>query len=428
MIAPANVKPIDVIFVDDSVAVRRFLQTVIGREKDLRVAATFVNGKQVVDHLRSNRPPDVLVLDVEMPELDGPGAVRAIRALGCRVPIIMFSTLTTRGQETTLRCLGFGANDYVAKPSAANDGDWQALGTKLIAKVRAHGHGGGARTPSIRPGPCIKAASLGTRTPTAASAGAPVGSLRVAQPMASRASNMVSHQNGVRLPSPLAVHSPVATVPGSSPRPLIRPDVVVIAASFGGAEALPTLIGTLGASPVPIVVVQHMPDNMTEPLRARLAQASKMRVTVAVDGAVAQPGALTLSPGWKHLTLRQVDGQVVCIVDDSAPVGGAKPSADRLLSSAARAFGSRALGVVLTGMGSDGLVGARALAGCGGQVIVQDKQSSAAWGMAGGIASAGLAAATLPLRELGEELRARLSAVDPRKPRSMAMGGRETCR
>jgi len=209
-------------------------------------------------------------------------------------------------------------------------------------------------------------------------------------------------------------------------RPLIRPDLVLVASSMGGPDALPVFFSTISQASVPICVVQHMPASLTEALKTRIERATSLPVRVADHNAVARPGEITLCPGWKHLTVRREGAQVVCLVDDTPPVAGAKPAADKLFASAAQTFGPRALAIVLTGMGSDGLAGARQLVDAGAEVIVQDQKTSAAWGMPGGIAGAGLAAAVLPLNGLAEELRMRLSAIPGRE--EGAKGWREACR
>ena len=458
-VASKPTRPIDVIFVDDSVAVRRFLQTTISQDKELRIVCSFVNGKQIVDYLRTNPAPDVLVLDVEMPELDGRGAVAGIRELGCKVPIIMFSTLTKRGQATTLECIGSGANDYVAKPSTG-DGNtkWSDMGADLIKKLRTYGRAQQQRTgmtaPRSRTGApaehrTVMPSAVRTVMPSAGRGPTPVAGISpggAAVRTLTPAMGAVPKLTGLRAPavprellakpsaiqpaiSPAAPARPAqrpAAVRNAQGRPLIRPDVVLVASSMGGPDALPVFFSTISQASVPICVVQHMPASLTEALKTRIERATSLPVRIADHNAVARPGEITICPGWKHLTVRREGAQVVCLVDDTPPVAGAKPAADKLFASAAQTFGPRALAIVLTGMGSDGLAGARQLVDAGAEVIVQDQKTSAAWGMPGGIVGAGLAAAVLPLNGLAEELRMRLSAIPGRE--EGAKGWREACR
>jgi two-component system chemotaxis response regulator CheB len=407
----------------------------------------------------------VLVLDVEMPELDGRGAVSAIRELGCKVPIIMFSTLTKRGRATTLECIGSGANDYVAKPSTG-DGNtkWSDMGADLLKKLRSYGRAqqqrNGATAPRSRaPAEARTMMPAGRgdgRSGIPSSGRGPTPVAGIAPGMASRTitptQGALPKLGGLRAPAvprellakpvgPVLTASSSAALPAvagnaRSPartavrnaqgRPLIRPDVVLVASSMGGPDALPVFFSPISQSAVPICVVQHMPASLTEALKTRIERACGLPVRIAEHNAVARPGEITICPGWKHLMVRRDGAQIVCLVDDAPPVAGAKPAADRLFASAAQTFGPRALAIVLTGMGSDGLAGARQLVEAGSEVIVQDQKSSAAWGMPGGIAGAGLAAAVLPLNGLAEELRVRLSAIPGRE--EGAKGWREACR
>jgi two-component system, chemotaxis family, protein-glutamate methylesterase/glutaminase len=418
LLQPSGARLIEVVIVDDSVVVRRFLQTILSGDKDFRLLAALPNGRELLDYVKAGKPADVIVLDVEMPELDGRETVQAVRASGCKTPIIMFSTLTQRGQATTLECIGQGANDYVAKPSNNGGGGafaWSAVGPELLKKLRTYGRAQRARGPAPTTKSVLPPGPRSVAPPGARSA-----------PPAGKARDLTPRPRGLP-PPPVAPAGRVAPVRNtaaessalnkvkdSTGRPLMRPDIVVVASSMGGPDALPVMLTALRESGVPILVVQHMPANLTDPLKSRLDREVKLPIKIALNGAIARPNEVTLCPGWKHLSVRRDGAAVVCVVDDGPPVGGAKPCADTLFKSAAQTFGGGVLAIVMTGMGSDGLAGARAIVEHGGEVIVQDQRSSAAWGMPGAVAGAGLASLVLPLQVLGEELRQRLAAIPGR--------------
>jgi two-component system chemotaxis response regulator CheB len=348
------VDPIRVLVVDDSVVVRKIVTDVLSEDPAIEVVGTAVNGRIAVGKLEQLRP-DLVTMDIEMPEMDGIQAVRAIRALSPatgrnRVPIIMFSTLTERGATATLDALSAGANDYVTKP--ANVGSvsqsMDSVRQQLIPRIKA---------------------LLGR-----SSQAAPV---RAAAPA----------------PRPSA---PRAAAPKT-------PAVLVIGSSTGGPEALTRVVPALPASlPVPVLVVQHMPPVFTRQFAQRLDRLSALRVLEATDGVPLLPGTVHLAPGDHHLVLRSGARGLATALNQEPPENFCRPAVDPLFRSAVAAFDGAVLGLVLTGMGSDGREGAAAIREAGGSVLVQDQATSVVWGMPGAIATAGLADEILPLDRIAE--------------------------
>ncbi|WKN47634.1 chemotaxis response regulator protein-glutamate methylesterase [Nocardioides sp. Arc9.136] len=354
---------IKVLVVDDSVVIRRLVSGLLAADPEIEVVGTAVNGRAGVEKVEALRP-DLVTMDIEMPEVDGIEAVRRIRATGNKVPVIMFSTLTERGAVATLDALAAGASDYVAKP--ANVG---SVG-RSMEQVRD------ALIPRIK--------SL-------------VPHHRSARPDAA----------GPR-PAPASEVRPVALRP-ARPAPAGGHRVVLVGSSTGGPEALGTLLAALPLLPVPVVVVQHMPPLFTRQLAARLDRNVAARVVEAEHGQPLLPGTVTIAPGDHHLHVTGRPGRLAVRLSQEPPENYCRPAVDVLLRSAVEVVGGAALGVVLTGMGQDGCRGARALVDAGGSVLAQDQATSVVWGMPGAVAGAGLAELVLPLTDIAPEVVRRLA-------------------
>ncbi len=349
---------IRVLVVDDSVVIRRLVATALEDDPDITVVGTAADGRIALTKL-AQLAPDCVTLDIEMPVLDGLGTLRELRRTHPRLPVIMFSTLTERGATSTLDALALGANDYVTKP--ANVGSVPAA----IASVR---------TQLI---PKIKALCPAGR-----------GALPARLPVATR-------------PLPVAG----ATSAADSPAPTGRVDVLAIGSSTGGPDALTTLLPQLPSSfPVPVVIVQHMPPVFTRMFAQRLDGKCPLSVKEAEDGDLVQPGRVLIAPGDRHLELRRVGALLQVRLTDGPPENFCRPAVDVLFRSVAQAYGSKALALVLTGMGTDGARGAEVLRTAGAEVVVQDEATSVVWGMPGAVATAGLAHRVLPLPQIGRDL------------------------
>ncbi len=352
--------PIRVLVVDDSVVVRKIVTDVLSEDPAIEVVGTAVNGRIAVAKL-AQLEPDLVTMDIEMPEMNGIEAVRAIRASRSRVPIIMFSTLTERGASATLDALSAGANDYVTKP--ANVGSV----AQSMESVRQ------------QLSPKIKALT-----------GRPLTSGPAALPPA----------------APAALRPPVPRT--GAPK---QPAVLVIGSSTGGPEALAKVLPALPASlPVPVLLVQHMPPVFTRQFAQRLDRLCALRVAEAVNGTPLAPGTVHLAPGDHHLTIRKTSRGLVTALNQEPPENFCRPAVDPLFRSAVEVFDGAVLGVVLTGMGSDGRIGAGRIRETGGAVVVQDQGTSVVWGMPGAVATAGFADEVLPLDRVAEAINRRVAA------------------
>jgi two-component system chemotaxis response regulator CheB len=364
------VDPIRVMVVDDSVVVRKLVSDLLSAEPDIQVVGTAVHGRAALAKLNNLRP-DVITMDLEMPEGDGLQAVRAIRARQRSLPIVLLCGATTRDTSAVLDALAAGADDYVTKPADMRSSQHAlaALRDELVPRIRALT---GRGTRSIRTG-----ASTGV---------------------------------------------PVPTAPPAARKP---PEVLVIASSTGGPEALATVVPALPATlPVPVLIVQHMPALFTQQFAARLDRLSPLDVAEAADGEALVPGTVRLAPGDRHLTVRGAGGVRRLALDDTPPENYCRPSADRLFRSAVRAFHGSVLAVVLTGMGADGCAGAREIRRSGGTVLAQDRPSSVVWGMPRAVADAGLADEVVALDRVAERICRQLAASRPAVPAGTVRGGR----
>ena len=325
---------IRILVVDDSIIMRKMLTLLLSKEPDMEVVATARNGEEGVALARSVRP-DAVILDVIMPGMDGLEALTHIRKSTPRLPVIMFSVATAEGAAVTMDALSRGATDFVTKPSQLREAmdSMETISSSLVPKLRAV----------------------------------------------------------------VPVRRPVTDGPSKdSPKRLFPlgflARIVAIGVSTGGPEALARFLPGLPAGfRCPITIVQHMPVLFTRHLAERLDKRSEIRVKLAEDGEPLKNGVALLCPGDCHISIAgPVENPVVRLTDDP-PVNSCKPSADILFESVANIFGNRAIGVVLTGMGSDGLHGCRMLHQAGAYILVQDEESSVVWGMPGAVARAGLA-------------------------------------
>lgn len=368
----ATDRRIRVMIVDDAIVVRGLFARWVDAEPDLEMVATLRSGREAVDQVERHNP-DVVVLDVEMPDLDGLSALPLLFKKKRDLVVIMASTLTRRNAEISLKALSLGATDYVAKPQAG-EGPVSAASSfrrELIEKIRQLGQR--AKKPRLPP------ASPPARPPGAD-----------------------------RLPRLPVAPSLVPAPPPHVLRPLPRcaPRVLAIGASTGGPQALTSLMRKIGTliDRAPVLITQHMPPMFTTILAEHLARVSGRPAQEAQHGEEINAGHIYLAPGAKHMTVARRDGVAVIELDDGPPVNFCKPAVDPLFSSAATVWGQWLLGLVLTGMGADGLRGSHAIAGAGGAVITQDEASSVVWGMPGQVTMAGISSAVLPIDDIPTKL------------------------
>ena len=353
--APEAEPPIRVMLCDDSLVIRGAIGRMLEQEPGIVVAARVSNGQLAIDEVRravAVQPFDVLVLDIEMPVMDGLAALPALLRADPQLRVIMASTLTTRGADIALRALRLGAADYIPKPGAAEIAN-DSFRRELVAKIR-----GLAR---LRRRPAGAPALL--RRPQAA----PPAALR--------------------------------------PRPARRPRLLAVGSSTGGPQALFALVQGLGpAIQLPVVITQHMPPTFTKILAEHIDKLGIRPCTEARDGDVLEAGHIYLAPGDHHLLVNANGETLRAKLTRDPPENFCRPSVDPMLRSAAAACDGRVLVVMLTGMGHDGLAGTRQVVEAGGAAIAQDEATSVVWGMPGAIALAGLCHAVLPLPEIGPKV------------------------
>jgi len=337
---------------DDSAVIRFAIGSLLGAEKDIEVVARVAHGRAALDALKQH-VVDVVVLDIEMPVMDGLTALPLLLEACPGLSVIMASTLTERGAEISMRALRLGAADYVPKPSAMALAGDQRFGAELIAKVH-----GLARLRRTR------------HAPAAAAAGAGDGGQFQLRAAARQA-----------------------------------PLLLAIGSSTGGPNALFTLVQSLPPTlGVPIVLTQHMPPAFTTILAQHIDKLGILPCAEARDGDALVPGRILLAPGNRHLLVRRSGGSMVARLSDAPPENFCRPAVDPMLRSACEATGGRMLVAMLTGMGQDGLLGSRQVVEAGGTLVAQDEATSVVWGMPGAVARAGLAHAVLPLPQLGAKI------------------------
>jgi two-component system, chemotaxis family, protein-glutamate methylesterase/glutaminase len=386
-----NERPLRVLAADDSAVMRSilwklFLMHAKGRLSDLpqmELCGIARDGVECLEQIRQLRP-DILVLDLEMPKLNGLNVLDRLRVENPELPVIMCSAYTEHGARSTLEALARGASDYVMKPSEQRDfaAAMESLAQQLLPRIAALAkearEAGEKAVQDVVPDASVKA----------------------------RPSESV--------------------VKDSSPI-----EVVVIGLSTGGPSALEQLLPRLPKDfPVPVLIVQHMPKLFTRALAERLDRCCPLRVQEAYDNATIRPGTVWLAPGDAHMEVaprysmggenRKIEGRSSRVkLHQQGPLNHCKPAVDYLFFSAARLYGPGTLALVMTGMGADGLDGARAVHEGGGVVFAQDEATSAVWGMPGRVSEAGIASATLPLWGIASAVKQRVSVGRPARPKTV---------
>jgi two-component system chemotaxis response regulator CheB len=358
--------------VDDSVVIRGLISRWIGAEPDMMVAASLRTGLDAVNQLDRIKP-DVAVLDIEMPELDGISALPKLLAKKRDLIIIMASTLTRRNAEISFKALSLGATDYIPKPESTREpAAADIFHHDLIQKIRTFGAKLRRLPPPARP---------------------------LAPAPASAPDKLLARPVPIH---PAAAQAPITTR-AFSPHP---PRVLLIGSSTGGPQALMSVIAELGPviDRVPVLITQHMPPTFTTILAEHLGRASKRPAHEAVDGETIKPGQIYIAPGGRHMRVARSGADALIALDDGPPVNFCKPAVDPLFTSATEVWQGGTLALVLTGMGSDGARGGKDVVAAGGSVMAQDEASSVVWGMPGAAAHAGICSAILPLNQIAPKL------------------------
>lgn len=351
--------PYRVMVVEDSLVIRGLIARILEADPRITIVTTVANGELALRALDRNEI-EVVVLDIEMPVMDGLTALPLLMRKDPHLQVIMASTLTRKNAEVSLRALSAGAADYVAKPTTSREvntaDDFRRDLTEKVLTL-------GARRRQKVPAP---AAAVG--------------------------------------PVP-AASKPAAAPPVLRPVQWVRPPTVIgIGSSTGGPQALLKVLGGLPATRQPVLITQHMPATFTTILAEHIGRVATMRCAEAVDGEPVLPGRIYLAPGDNHMTVVARDGGRFIRLDQGPRENFCRPSVDPMLRSMSTVWGDGVLALILTGMGSDGLAGCRTVVQAGGRVLAQDEASSVVWGMPGAVARAGICSEILALSEIGPRL------------------------
>ena len=341
---------IRVLVVDDSLVVRRALRECFRGDPEIEVCGVAETGIRALEQIDALKP-DVVTLDIEMPEMDGLEALKILRGKGSDVPVIMFSKYTTQGATATLEALELGASDVVAKPEAD-----RGAGTGIDAVKR----------------------QLSTR-------------IRALGRKSHRSRHAVVHKESLQEETKIVEPYRVAG----------KVEAVGIAISTGGPSALIEVVSSLSDGiHVPIFITQHMPPMFTRFLAERLSAKGPLKALEAEDGMPVEPGHIYVTPGDFHLEVAREDAGLLINLSKAPHENSCRPSADFMFRSLASIYGSRLLGIVMTGMGQDGRKGAEHIRSMGGTVVAQDEASSLVWGMPRAVVTANLHHAVVPLSEI----------------------------
>lgn len=366
--------------VDDSAVVRGLISRWLEQEPDMVLAGLAIDGAKGVEKVREIQP-DVLILDIEMPNMGGLEALPKLLAAKPGLKVLMASTLTTRGANVTIRALELGAADYIPKPDSTRIGGADGFRTELLTKIRA-----------------LCGRTRAWPVPPAAE-----------KPVTDKPATL---ERPAHTSAPLSVPRPAATPPAPiTPRPRTpgpkRIDALFVGASTGGPPALRNFLMGLGPDwKLPVLVVQHMPAAFTSILAEHLDKALPQRVVEAKDGMNVESRTIYIAPGDFHMTIKGPLGLPTIRLDQGPQVNWCRPAVDPLFRSAAEVYGNHALAVVLTGMGHDGRDGAQALVNVNASVLAQDEATSVVWGMPGAVAEAGLAELIKPIPALSAACKA----------------------
>jgi len=352
--------PYRVMVVDDSAVIRGLLTRALEADPDIAIVASVGDGLMAINTVQ-RQDIEIVILDIEMPVMDGLTALPKLIAAKPGIQIIVASTLTQRGATVSMKAMSLGAADYVTKPGSSALTTADQFKRDLTDKVKALAY---ARRQS-------------RREPQPAPATARERSGPVLVPTIGRSGELKLRT-----------------------QPIERPEVVAIGSSTGGPQALFKLLKALGRIAQPMLITQHMPPTFTTILAEHIQRLTNLKAAEAVDGEAIKGGRIYIAPGDFHMVVDAQGAEKVIKLTKSPPENFCRPAVDPMLRSLARAYGRKVLSVILTGMGSDGLKGGEALIAAGGSLIAQDEKTSVVWGMPGAVATAGLCSAVLPIDEI----------------------------
>lgn len=348
--------PYRVMVVEDATVIRAMLNRTLEQDPLIEVVTSVINGEMAVSSLQRNPEIEVVLLDIDMPVMDGLTALPKILEVKPEAKVIMNSTLTRANADVTLRALAMGAADYLTKPSSSQElRSAEAFARELTEKVKVLGAACRGHAPSPVAGPRAESAK----------------------------------------PAPATA---AISLRGGVPQ---QPTAIAIGSSTGGPQALFKVLGGFGARPrQPVFITQHMPPTFTTLLAEHIGRQTGLPCHEPDDGEAVVGGQVYLAPGDRHMLVETGDGGAVIRLSDGPQENFCRPAVDPMLRSLAKVYGARLLVAILTGMGADGREGGRSVVEAGGTIIAQDEESSVVWGMPGAVATAGLCSAVLPLAEI----------------------------
>ncbi len=357
---------VTVLIVDDSAVIRGMTRRWLEENPAVRVVGSVGDGAQAIVMARDKRP-DVVILDVEMPRMDGMTALPEILAVDRDIKVVMSSTLTQRNADLSLRALSIGAADYIAKPSSREKLHGEAgFRQELVEKVLALGRSRKSR---------------------------PRGDARAVSGIDPRSEVRARPEGKLYGKAPILLRK----------QAVMTPEVIAIGSSTGGPQALMTVLAALrGKLDLPVVITQHMPETFTAMLAQHIERRAGWPCREGEDGMALERGKAIIAPGGRHMTVGTSGGRPVVRINDDPPENFCRPSVDQLYRSLAESHGSRVLAIVLTGMGHDGVAGGQALVKKGATIVAQDEATSVVWGMPGAVATGGLCSAVAPIQEIAD--------------------------
>jgi len=387
--------------VDDSAVVRGLMGRWLAEESNIDVVARCHNGLHAVREV-VNISPDIIILDIEMPEMDGLEALPLLLKAAPKARVLIASSLSQRNAEISLTALSKGAHDYIAKPSTNSDLTTSSeFRIDLITKINALCIGCGGRvsytieravpesekprSPSLRDGPPAMARPAYSPGPSQRAAASHVSAPKIAP--GSMSDTSVNPANFRKYN-------------------YVVPEILCIGSSTGGPRAVQTVLSAIAPyiNNIPVVLTQHMPGTFTTVFAGHLDKALPVPVAEAVEGETLMPGKVYVAPGSRHLMFKRGLSGVDVVLYNGPEVNFCKPAVDNMFASANKIYGSKILGVILTGMGQDGVAGGKLIADSGGNILVQDAASSIVWGMPGAAYKAGICAGVFSLDEIGSKI------------------------
>ena len=349
-------KKIRVLIVDDSALIRKMLTELLSGAPDIEVIGSAPDPLVAREKIKKLNP-DVLTLDVEMPRMDGLTFLSNLMRLR-PMPVVMVSSLTQKGADTTLQALEMGAVDFVAKPEVDLAGTFHDYAEEIISKIRVASHA------NVKPLSRIR--------------------------------------NSIKTPPKYSADEVISKLPSRNLK--TTDQIIAVGASTGGTEAIKEFLTMMPADSPGIVITQHIPEAFSEPFSRRMDGICDMKVFHAEDGQQIIPGHVYIAPGGRHLLIERSGARYYCRLNDGAPVNRHKPSVDVLFRSVVQHVGNNAIGVILTGMGDDGARGMKELHDIGAPTIAQDEQSSVVWGMPGEAVKLGAVDEVLPLSRIHQKV------------------------